>query len=227
LSGQHAARHSETEDPPGDPRQDAPKRRRNIIAATSGAVVAALLVVVAVTTLNLGPAKPAASDAAPVADRTTGERADRAGRSDPSATPSASAEPLGVDGFGAAPSKSPTPSPTPSKKPPSKKATPSPSKKAAGSSSSGNCEVSFYADGGHTADGENFDPDGLTAAHKTLPFNTMVKVTNLANGKSVTVRINDRGPFVSGRCLDLARGAFTKIASTGAGVIDARYEVLK
>jgi rare lipoprotein A len=96
-----------------------------------------------------------------------------------------------------------------------------------GVSSSGTCEVSYYTDGSRTANGEPFDPNGLTAAHKTLPFNTMVRVTNLANGKSVTVRINDRGPFVSGRCLDLARGAFTKIASTSAGVIDAKYEVLK
>jgi len=93
--------------------------------------------------------------------------------------------------------------------------------------STGTCKVSFYSDGSRTANGEPFDPNGLTAAHKTLPFNTMVRVTNLANGKSVTVRINDRGPFVSGRCLDLARGAFTKIASTGAGVINAKYEVLK
>ena len=68
----------------------------------------------------------------------------------------------------------------------------------------------------------------MTAAHKTLPFNTRVRVTNPANGKSVVVRINDRGPFVSGRCLDLARGAFMVIASVGAGVIDnARYQVLK
>ena len=180
-------------------------------------------VVVAVTTFNLGPAKPAASDAAPVDDRSTGERADRADRSSPSVSPSP--EQLGVGGLGTAPSKSP--SPTPSKKSPSKKPTSSPTKKTTGTSSSGTCGVSFYASGNTTANGEDFNPDGLTAAHKTLPFNTMVRVTNLANGKSVTVRINDRGPFVTGRCLDLARGAFTKIASTSAGVIDARYEVLK
>ncbi len=206
-----------TEDSPNE----TPKRRRNIIAATTGAVVAALLVGAAVMTFNLGPTKPAASiDAAPVLDRTTGERADRAARPDEDG--------LGQLGLGPSPSASPTPlTPSPSKKP---KPKPTPTRTQpteGGVASTGSCEVSFYADGSRTASGEPFDPNGLTAAHKTLPFNTMVRVTNLANGKSVTVRINDRGPFVSGRCLDLARGAFTKIASTSAGVINAKYEVLK
>jgi rare lipoprotein A len=195
--------------------EESPKRRRNVIAGTAGAIVAALLVGAAIATFQLGPAKPASSDAAPVLDRTSGERADRAVRP----------EDDGLGQFGPAPS--PTPSPRPSKKP-----TPKPTKTRTqptegGVASTGTCEVSFYADGSRTANGESFDPNGLTAAHKTLPFNTMVRVTNLANGKSVTVRINDRGPFVQGRCLDLARGGFTKIASTSAGVIDARYEVLK
>ena len=64
--------------------------------------------------------------------------------------------------------------------------------------------------------------DPMTAAHRTLPFGTMVTVTNLANGKSVTVRINDRGPFVEGRIIDLNRGAFQKIAPTSAGVLRVR-----
>jgi peptidoglycan lytic transglycosylase len=223
LSGQHAPRHHMTEDSPTEP----PKRRRNIIAGTAGAIVAALLVGATIATLQLGPATPAANtEAAPVLDRTTGQRADRAVRPEddglgllgtPSASPSAS------------PSVSPTRSPAP-RLSPSKKPKPSPTKTKpteGGVSSSGTCEASFYTDGSQTASGEPFDPNGLTAAHRTLPFNTMVRVTNLANGKSVTVRINDRGPFVSGRCLDLARGAFTKIASTNAGVIDAKFEVLK
>jgi resuscitation-promoting factor RpfB len=88
------------------------------------------------------------------------------------------------------------------------------------------CGVSWYASGSRTADGEAFNPDGLTAASKTLPFNTMVKVTNPANGKSVTVRITDRGPYVTGRCLDLARGAFSQIASLGTGAITATWEVV-
>lgn len=64
--------------------------------------------------------------------------------------------------------------------------------------------------------------DPMTAAHRTLPFGTMVTVTNLANGKSVTVRINDRGPFVEGRIIDLNRGAFQRIAPTSAGVLRVR-----
>lgn len=66
----------------------------------------------------------------------------------------------------------------------------------------------------------------MTAAHKTLPFNTMVKVTNPNNGKSVTVRINDRGPFIAGRCLDLSTAAFDEIIGTGAGVGTVAWEVV-
>jgi uncharacterized protein YabE (DUF348 family) len=64
--------------------------------------------------------------------------------------------------------------------------------------------------------------DPMTAAHRTLPFGTMVTVTNLANGKSVRVRVNDRGPFVEGRIIDLNRGAFRQIAPTSAGVLRVR-----
>jgi rare lipoprotein A len=93
--------------------------------------------------------------------------------------------------------------------------------------SSDTCGVSYYSDGQRTANGEVFDPNAFTAASKTLPFNTRVRVTNPANGKSVVVRINDRGPYVSGRCLDLSRAAFQAIASLSAGVIPAaKYEVL-
>lgn len=88
------------------------------------------------------------------------------------------------------------------------------------------CGVSWYASGSRTANGEAFNPDDITAAHKTLPFNTMVKVTNPANGKSVIVRITDRGPFIAGRCLDLSRGAFSQIASLGTGAIKATWEVV-
>lgn len=89
------------------------------------------------------------------------------------------------------------------------------------------CEASNYWQGQITATGEQFDPDAMTAAHKTLPFNTKVKVTNQANGKSVVVRINDRGPYVGGRCIDLSRGSFSKIASPNAGVAQVKVEVLK
>jgi rare lipoprotein A len=69
-----------------------------------------------------------------------------------------------------------------------------------------------------TASGEIFDATKLTAAHKTLPFGTVVKVTNLSNYKSVIVRINDRGPFVAGRIIDLSEAAAKKIAMIQAGV---------
>lgn len=92
---------------------------------------------------------------------------------------------------------------------------------------SGSCGASFYDEPQGTASGEPFDPEALTAAHKTLPLHSVVRVTNPDNGKSVTVRINDRGPYIDGRCLDLSRAAFRAIADLGQGVLDTvRYEVL-
>jgi rare lipoprotein A len=124
--------------------------------------------------------------------------------------------------------RSPQPSLTPSVTPdPSRKSPASKQPSSSGSVvSSGSCQASFYGSGQHTANGERFDPTGYTAASKTLPFNTRVRVTNAANGKSVMVRINDRGPYVTGRCLDLTPTAFTAIASTGSGVIAVTYQVL-
>ncbi|MEW2589190.1 septal ring lytic transglycosylase RlpA family protein [Micromonospora aurantiaca] len=147
-----------------------------------------------------------------------------------SPSPSASASPSA--------SLSPSPKATPSPKASrtqaasrSKARTASPSPTAKKTSSpkvvdSGSCGASFYAEGQMTANGETFNPDALTAAHKTLPFNTKVRVTNPANGKSVVVRINDRGPFIDGRCLDLSRAAFATIAATSLGHVNVRYEVL-
>jgi len=77
-----------------------------------------------------------------------------------------------------------------------------------------------------TANGESFNPDGLTAAHKTLPFGTQVRVTNLANDRSVTVRINDRGPFVRGRGIDLSRGAARQIGCISSGTCRVSMSVL-
>lgn len=92
---------------------------------------------------------------------------------------------------------------------------------------SGSCGASFYDEPQGTANGEVFNPEDLTAAHKTLPFNTRVRVTNPATGKSVTVRINDRGPYIDGRCLDLSRAAFRAIADLNQGVLKVvNYEVL-
>src|SRR5262249_2301423 len=88
------------------------------------------------------------------------------------------------------------------------------------------CKASFYDEGQMTANGERFDPNALTGAHKTLPFNTRVRVTNPSTGKSVVVRINDRGPFVAGRCLDLSRAAFQTIGSISAGVMTVNFQTL-
>ena len=77
-----------------------------------------------------------------------------------------------------------------------------------------------------TANGERFDANKLTAAHKTLPFGTVVKVTNTDNGRTVTVRINDRGPFVENRIIDLSRGAAEQLEMTGTGVAQVRLEII-
>lgn len=66
--------------------------------------------------------------------------------------------------------------------------------------------ASWYGSGRKTANGERFNPNGMTAAHRSLPFGTRVRVENKRNGRSVVVRINDRGPFVRGRIIDLAKG---------------------
>lgn len=94
------------------------------------------------------------------------------------------------------------------------------------SGDSGTCKASYYWQGQMTANGEQFNTNDFTAAHKSLPFNSRVKVTNLNNGKSTVVRINDRGPYISGRCLDLSRAAMQAIGGTGAGVVPVKYKVL-
>ena len=89
--------------------------------------------------------------------------------------------------------------------------------------------ASYYADkyqGHKTANGETFDTAKLTAAHRTLPFGTRVRVTNLDNGKSVDVRINDRGPFVAGRVIDLSPAAARKLDMLRAGVVRVKLDVL-
>jgi rare lipoprotein A len=81
--------------------------------------------------------------------------------------------------------------------------------------------------GRKTANGEIYRATDVTAAHKTLPFNTMVRVTNLKNGKSVIVRINNRGPYIRGRILDLSLVAARQIDMTQAGVVPVRAEILR
>jgi rare lipoprotein A len=81
--------------------------------------------------------------------------------------------------------------------------------------------------GNRTASGEVLRPGTLTAAHRTLPFGTKVRVTNLWNGRSAVVRINDRGPFHGNRVIDLAHGAAQELGLTASGVADVRLEVLR
>ncbi|MFN4274210.1 MAG: septal ring lytic transglycosylase RlpA family protein [Aliihoeflea sp.] len=81
--------------------------------------------------------------------------------------------------------------------------------------------------GRRTANGERYDMHQLTAAHRTLPFGTKVRVTNQRNGRSVVVRINDRGPFAGRRIIDLSRGAAGQIGMVNSGVAPVKLEVLR
>jgi rare lipoprotein A len=86
--------------------------------------------------------------------------------------------------------------------------------------------ASYYKSGKVTANGERYNPHGLTAAHRKLKFGTKVRVTNVRNGKSVVVRINDRGPFIRGRVIDLSLGAAKVIGLHKSGVAKISYTVL-
>lgn len=90
-------------------------------------------------------------------------------------------------------------------------------------------KASYYAmkyQNRKTASGERFNQWSKTAAHKRLPFGTMVKVTNIKNGKSVVVRINDRGPFAKERIIDLSRSAFSIIGDLDSGILRVKIEVI-
>lgn len=90
--------------------------------------------------------------------------------------------------------------------------------------------ASYYHDkfnGRRTASGEVFSNSKLTAAHRTLPFGTKVKVTNLRNGESVVVTINDRGPFHASRALDLSKAAFDEIGSLHRGTMPVEYQIVE
>jgi len=82
----------------------------------------------------------------------------------------------------------------------------------------------FY--GGRTASGEVLRPGAMTAAHRSLPFGTLVRVTNLNNGRTAMVRINDRGPFHGGRIIDLAQGAAFQLGVTSSGTAQVKLEVV-
>jgi peptidoglycan lytic transglycosylase len=89
--------------------------------------------------------------------------------------------------------------------------------------------ASFYGHGhgSRTASGERFDARAMTAAHRTLPFGTKVRVTDVASGRSVTVRINDRGPFVSGRIVDISQSAAEELGLVRRGVAMVKLDVVE
>jgi rare lipoprotein A len=87
--------------------------------------------------------------------------------------------------------------------------------------------ASFYTEGIQTASGEKFDTHELTAAHRTLPFGTRLRVTNVATGRSVTVRVNDRGPFVPGRVVDVSYSAAETLGIIGRGIAKVKLDVVQ
>jgi peptidoglycan lytic transglycosylase len=87
--------------------------------------------------------------------------------------------------------------------------------------------ASFYSQGTKTASGEKFDPNELTAAHPTLPFGTKLRVTNQHTGRSVTVRVNDRGPYVPGRVVDVSYSAAQELGMVGRGVAPVKLDVVQ
>jgi len=90
--------------------------------------------------------------------------------------------------------------------------------------------TSFYAEDFHgkvTANGETYDMYGLTAAHKTLPFNTLIRVTNMENKQSIVLRVNDRGPYAKGRILDCSYGAAVKLGFIGNGTAKVKIDVME
>lgn len=99
---------------------------------------------------------------------------------------------------------------------------------AAGGAHAAQCgKAAWYDLGGKTANGETSSGSGMTAAHRTLPFGTKVRVENLSNGKSVIVRINDRGPFVGGRVIDVTRAAAEEIDMVRSGIANVRVSVVE
>lgn len=87
--------------------------------------------------------------------------------------------------------------------------------------------ASFYTEGTQTASGEKFDTNDLTAAHPSLPFGTRLRVTNTSTGRSVTVRVNDRGPYVPGRIVDVSHSAADALGMVGKGVANVKLDVIR
>jgi rare lipoprotein A len=87
--------------------------------------------------------------------------------------------------------------------------------------------ASFYSEDTETASGEKFDPNELTAAHPSLPFGTRLRVTDVSTGRSVTVRVNDRGPYVPGRIVDVSYSAAAELGMVGKGIANVRLDVVR
>jgi rare lipoprotein A len=87
--------------------------------------------------------------------------------------------------------------------------------------------ASFYSEGTRTASGEQFDPNALTAAHPNLPFGTKLRVTDVDTGRSVVVRVNDRGPFVPGRVVDISHSAAATLGIIGRGTAKVKLDVVQ
>ncbi|MFI7637647.1 septal ring lytic transglycosylase RlpA family protein [Nonomuraea sp. NPDC049400] len=230
--GQHSLKPS-----PQDRKLTAGKRW--ITAAAGAAVVAAASTTAWAAIGNTDSPEPAAAAPTPSQAKPLNEAARQPAPQSPSPAPKpAAARPKTTKSPATArPNPTKSPATSPSKSATDSAATPkttrSPSTTKSSSPkpkarvlASGTCGASYYDEGQMTASGERFNPSAMTAAHKTLPLGSKVRVTNPDNGESVTVRINDRGPYVGGRCLDLSRAAFAAIGNTGAGVMRVKYEVL-
>ncbi len=87
--------------------------------------------------------------------------------------------------------------------------------------------ASFYSEDTQTASGEKFNPNELTAAHPSLPFGTKLRVTDVKTGRSVTVRVNDRGPYVPGRIVDVSHSAAAELGMIGKGIANVRLDVVR
>jgi peptidoglycan lytic transglycosylase len=101
-----------------------------------------------------------------------------------------------------------------------------PFKRAVGTQFASHGVASFYSEEQQTANGEQFNPNELTAAHPTLPFGTRLRVTNVATGRSVTVRVNDRGPFVPGRVVDVSYSAAETLGIVDRGIAKVKLDVV-
>ncbi len=194
------------------------------VTASSALLVASTLLLGSLQSANA----PESSAAVPVRINETVSRFQERPSVDPSPSTTPEASKAESEPAKAKPIKAAWPTPTPPKPTQVSDSGSSASRVATKlSPAKGNsCKASFYYDPQPTASGERFNPNAMTAAHKTLPLGTKVKVTNPANGKSVIVRINDRGPYISGRCLDLSRASFGVIANLNSGVIRVVWQVV-